>query len=255
MSRREPRSILITGASSGLGDALACAYARPGVHLALGGRDPARLREVTDHCLMTGAQVTDAAIDVTDSPAMAAWIQRADDRQPLDLVIANAGISARTAGTGDPERRIQAIFSVNLAGVVNSLLPAIRLMQARGQGQLAIMSSLAGFIALPDAASYCASKAAVRVWGEGLRGALAAEGIAVTVICPGYIKTPMTAGAGLWMPLAMEADAAAALIKRRLARAPARIAFPWPLYAAVRLFGLLPAALATRLLAAQARET
>jgi short-subunit dehydrogenase len=242
MPARPPpyRSILITGASGGIGTALAVAFAAPGVHLALGGRDQARLEDVVERCRRTGAGAESARVDVTDREAMAAWVLAVDRAAPLDLVIANAG----TAGPGDyggPEAA-RTIFAVNLDGVLNTIEPIVPTMSARGHGHLALMSSLAGFRGLPTAPAYCASKAAVRIWGEGQRGRLGRQGIAVSVICPGFVRTPMTAGNRFPMPLIMSPERAAAIIRRGLLRRRARIAFPLPLYS-------LPAGAADRWLA------
>jgi short-subunit dehydrogenase len=241
------RSILITGASGGIGAALALAFAAPGVDLALGGRDQARLDEVAERCRRAGASARSARVDVTDREAMAAWLLAADARAPLELVIANAG-TAGPGGLGGPEAA-RMIFAVNLEGVVNTILPILPAMTARGRGQLALMSSLAGFRGLPSAPAYCASKAAVRVWGEGLRGRLGRQGIAVSVICPGFVRTPMTAGNPFPMPLIMTPERAAAIIRRGLVRRRARIAFPRLMYWGVRLFQALPAGAVDRWLA------
>jgi short-subunit dehydrogenase len=241
------RSILITGASSGIGTALALEFATPGVELALGGRDRARLERVAERCRQAGALARSAEVDVTDRETMAAWLLEADRTAPLDLVLANAG-TAGPGGLSGPEAA-RAIFAVNLDGVVNTILPVLPAMTARGRGQLALMSSLAGFYGLPSAPAYCASKAAVRVWGEALRGRLGRRGIAVSVICPGFVRTPMTAGNRFPMPLIMTPERAAAIIRRGLARRRARIAFPLPLYWGVRLLQALPAGLADRWLA------
>jgi short-subunit dehydrogenase len=113
-------------------------------------------------------------------------------------------------------------------------------MTGRGRGQVAIVSSLASFRGTPQSAAYCASKAAVRVWGEGLRGRLLRKGVLVSVVCPGFVATPMTAGNRFPMPMVMTADKAAAVIARGLAKARARIAFPIPMYLGVRLFAAMP---------------
>ena len=126
-----PRSILITGASSGLGEALARAYAGPGVTLALSGRDGRRLEAVAEACRALAAEVTAEVVDVTERDAMGRWIEAADDARPLDLVIANAGISAGTGGTDDPEAQARAIFAVNLTGVLNTVHPVVARMRAR----------------------------------------------------------------------------------------------------------------------------
>jgi short-subunit dehydrogenase len=248
---RDPTSILITGASGGIGAELARAYARPGTHLALTGRDARRLQQVGGDCRSVGAAVTTAIRDVTDADGLRTWIAAVDEDHPLDLVIANAGISGGTGGGtvgGGDLTRTRAIFAVNLDGVINTVMPIIGPMRRRGAGQIAIMSSLAGLGGFPGAPAYCASKAAVRIWGEALRGALAGAGIVVTVICPGFIRTPMTAANTFPMPLIMDAEAAARLIKRRLARQPARIAFPWPLYFGAWLAGALAPRFTERLL-------
>jgi short-subunit dehydrogenase len=237
-----PRSILITGASSGIGAALARRYARPGNHLALGGRDPGRLAATAAACREAGACVTVHSVDVTDRGAMADWISGIDDEAPLDLVIANAGTAGRHLPDG-PERT-RAIFAVNLEGMLYTIKPAAAAMARRGSGHLALMSSLASFYGAPGSAAYCASKGAVRLLGEALRQRLARNGIVVSVICPGFVRTPMNAGVRPRLPLTMSAERAAAIIERGLARGKARIAFPFVAYVAVRLLAALPPDLA-----------
>lgn len=245
---RDPKSILITGASSGIGAALARAYAGPEVHLALAGRDEGRLEAVAAACRAAGAATVTAVIDVTARDAMARWVAEVDRALALDLVIANAGISAGTGWLTESEAQARRILAVNLEGVMNTVLPALDGLRARRRGQIAILSSLAGYRGIPGAPAYCASKAAVKVWGEALRGHLAAEGVGVTVVCPGFVKSGMTAVNRYPMPFLMEVDRAAALIRRGLARNKARIAFPWPLAAAVWLLTALPPALTDPLL-------
>ena len=248
MHAKEPGAILITGASSGIGTALAGAYARPGAFLALAGRDRRRLEAVAGACRDGGARVTAETVDVTDRAAMARWVGDTDDGHPLDLVIANAGISAGTGGQGEDEEQTRALFAVNMDGVLNTVLPVIPRMRARKHGQIAVMSAVAAFRGLPGAPAYSASKAAVKAYGEGLRGWLAADGVRVSVICPGFVETPMTAGNPYPMPFLMQADRAAALIRRGLARDKARIAFPRPLYWALWLLGALPPSITDPLL-------
>ncbi len=230
------RSILITGASSGIGAALAESYARKGVTLAISGRNSRRLEAVARACSKLGATVNARVIDVTGRDDMARWIEAVDVKDPLDLVIANAGIS----GGGDDQEKIRDIFAVNLAGVLNTILPAISLMRDRGRGQIAIMSSLTGYRGLPSAPAYSASKAAVKAYGEALRGELAAAGIKVSVICPGFVESRITAKNRFPMPLIMTADKAARIIKRGLAANKARISFPRSLASAMWLLSALP---------------
>ena len=143
------------------------------------------------------------------------------------------------------------MLAINVDGVMNTVLPAIEAMLAREpkqpdgkstttRGQIAIMSSLASFRGFPGAPSYCASKAAVRTYGEAMRGELHHHGIEVNVICPGYIRSRMTARNKFPMPMLMDADRAARKIRRALRRNRGRIAFPWPMYFLVRLIAGLP---------------
>lgn len=246
-----PRSVLITGASSGIGLALALHYAAPGIALFLSGRDERRLAAAADACHGKGADVRESLVDVTDRAAMKKWVCACDDAAPLGLVIANAGISGGTGGsqeTGEPEGQAKTIFDVNVGGVLNAIDPVIPRMAGRGRGQIAIMSSLASFSGWPGSPAYSASKGAVRLYGEALRGALAPKGIRVNVVCPGFVRTPMTAVNGYKMPFMMDADRAARLTAEGLAANRARIAFPWQTYLIAGTIGLLPPALALRLL-------
>jgi len=235
-----PKHILITGASSGIGAALAELYAEPGVRLSLHGRNTERLEQTAVSARQRGAVAFAKPGDVTNAEAMAAWIGECDASQPLDLVIANAGISAGTGGGLETPAQARTILNVNLDGVLNTVQPAVSLMAARRHGQIAIMSSLASFYGFPGAPAYCASKAAVRIFGEALRGEWAEKGAEVSVICPGFIKTPMTDVNRFPMPFIMTTERAARIIRRGLNRNQARIAFPFPMYALVRLLAALP---------------
>lgn len=237
---RNPRSILITGATSGIGAALARDYAAPGVRLVLSGRNAERLEAVAADARAAGADVEAEIVDVTDAEATARWVEAADDAVPLDLAIANAGISGGTFGGGESVARASAIFATNMNGVVNTLHPAAERMVARGQGQVVIVSSMAGFRGIPGAPAYSASKAAARAWGDAMRGRLKPKGVTVSIVCPGFVRTPMTDVNQYRMPMLMEVDKAASLISRRLARGDALIAFPWPVHMFVRLMAALP---------------
>lgn len=236
-----PQTILITGASSGLGASLALCYAAPGVMLFLGGRDRDRLDKIAAECRQKGAIAETAQVDVTDRAAMEQWVLAADDRQNLTLVIANAGISGGTGGKlGETAEQTRMIFAANLDGVLNCLLPIIPRLRARRSGQIAIMASLAGFRGMPSAPAYAASKAAVKVWGEGVRGWLARDNVGVSVICPGFVATAMTAPNKFPMPFLLKADQAARIMRAGIDANRARIAFPWPLAFIVWLLAALP---------------
>jgi short-subunit dehydrogenase len=266
----EPRSILITGASSGIGRALALHYAGAGTFLALSGRDSGRLATVAQACRARGADVATETVDVRNRDAMSAWISGVDEEHPLDLIVANAGVSGGTGDAGDPqagdpqagnpqageeEAQVREIFAVNLSGVLNTVWPALPSLRARSRGQIAIISSLAGFIGLPGAPAYGASKAAVRSYGEGLRGWLAGEGIRVSVVCPGFVESRITAQNTFPMPFFMTAEKAAAIIARGLARNQGRIAFPWPMALTMGLLNALPAEWASRLMRRAPKKT
>jgi short-subunit dehydrogenase len=237
------KTILITGASSGIGAALAKHYAAEGKNLFLGGRDAERLKAIAESCERRGAVVQSKVLDVTNQSAMTEWIEACDALHSLDLVIANAGISGGTGGNpvaGELVSQARKIFDVNVMGVLNTIEPILPRMMERGTGQIAIMASLAGFAALSGAPAYSASKSAVRVYGEALRGAVKHTGVKINVICPGFIESRMTDANDFPMPLMMTAERAAGIMADGISKNKGRIAFPWVMYAAVGAMGLLP---------------
>jgi len=233
--------IVITGASSGIGEALALDYAAPDITLGLSGRDETRLANVANACRTRGAVVQARTLDATDRAAMAAWLTAFDDAHPVDLLIANAGVSL---SQNDPRLesfdKVRRTMAINLDGVLNTVEPLLGRMMKRRQGQIGLVSSLAGFFGRPSSASYNASKAAVRVWGESIRFPLAKDNIGVSVICPGYVTSPMTDSLAGAKPFLVSTSRASRIIRYELARNRARIAFPLPLKAAVWLANLLP---------------
>ncbi|WP_020594051.1 SDR family NAD(P)-dependent oxidoreductase [Kiloniella laminariae] len=236
----DPKTIFITGASSGIGAALAENYAGSGVMLYLTGRDRLRLDEISARCQARGAKVQALQLDVRDADACATAIEEANRASRLDLVIANAGISGGTGAKGESAAQTREIMDINVIGVMNTVLPAIAVFKASGGGQIAIVSSLASFKGLPSAPAYCASKAAVRSWGEGLRGALKRDSIRLSVITPGFVVSRITDANRFPMPFLMTGEKAAGIIARGLRRNKPRIAFPLPMYLAVLVFSWLP---------------
>lgn len=236
----QPGAVLLTGASSGIGRELALLYAAQGCVLHLAGRDEARLEETAAACRRLGAEVTARVVDVRDAAAMADWVQGADRAGGLDLVIANAGTYLAAEEEADaPAEAVRAVFDVNVQGVLNTVLPAIPGLRARRRGQIALMSSLAGFRGMAMMPSYCGSKAAVRVWGESLRRRLAADNVGVTVVCLGHVRTPICRAEG---PDVLEAPAAAQIIARGVALNRPRIAYPLSAYGRSLLVSALPPA-------------
>ncbi len=237
-----PKRVWITGASSGIGRALALHYARDGVFLALSGRNEARLQDVARACEEKGAQVEVVLLDVTSREEMIRYGQTLSSAGVPDLVIANAGISGGTgaAPDGEPLDQMFEIFDVNLTGVLNTVAAILPHMLKDNKGQIALMSSLAGFSGWPGSPSYSASKGAVRLYGEALRGSLQNTNVRVSVICPGFIRTPMTDVNKFHMPFLMDAEQSAKIICHGLQKNKVRIAFPWPTYVFSGFLGLLP---------------
>lgn len=236
------QSILITGAAGGIGREVSLAYAEPGVRLFLGDIAAPRLEEVTAACQERGAEAEGTLVDVTRRQDMAEWILGADAQRPLDLVISLAGISKGTIKREETIEDIRTVLAVNLEGLLNTIEPVLPLFRERRRGQLAFTSSYAGFRGFPVAPSYCATKAAIRVYGEGLRARLNREGVGVSVIIPGFVKTPMTDANPYFMPFRISAEKAALIIKRGLAQNKPRIRFPRPIPLVVHFLSLLPPA-------------
>lgn len=237
-----PRSILITGASSGIGRALAREYAAAGVRLTLVGRDAARLEAIATECRARGAEVEIGQVDVRDRQGMHDFLRATDAKHPLDLVVANAGINTGLpsgALAEDPEA-VRGIFAINLLGVFNTVEPVIEPMASRGKGVIAMTGSIAAIRGLPYSPSYCATKAAVHLYAESLRGTLARKGVAVSLIVPGFVHTALNEKLVAPKPLAMTDDRAARIIRRGLDRRKANIVFPRLLYWGARLTTVLP---------------
>jgi short-subunit dehydrogenase len=248
MKRQAPKTILISGASSGLGAELARLYASQPVTLLLTGRDALRLRAVALACTARGADVHYLCADIRDADTLHQWIVEHDRRQPIDLVIANAGVSGGPRDGFEPLTQVTKIISCNVQGVMNTIHPLISRMATRQSGQIAIISSLAGFLPLPGAPAYAASKAAVKTYGLALRLAMAKHKVAVNVICPGFVDTPMTRVNPYKMPWLMKVEDAAVKIRQGLLQDKAIIAFPWQLATLVRLGAVLPFWLQKKLL-------
>lgn len=248
MERLTFRHALITGASSGIGRALAIALAPSGIRLSLCGRDIHRLNETASLCHALGGQADVCRIDVTDQTAMEDWICRCDAVIPLDLVIANAGVGGGH-GRDREETLGEAKFtaSVNLFGTMNTVYPALALMKSRKRGKIVLMSSLAGLFGLPQAPAYCASKSAIRSLGQSLRALAGPHGISISLVMPGFVETPMNRELECPKPFMIAADRAAHLILAGIVRNKAEIVFPVSLALAMRLLAVLPGKLAARL--------
>lgn len=242
------KSILITGASSGIGQAVALEFAKPGVHLTITGRNAERLDQLETLLINKGADVTALALDVVDRAGMTQMANDAENSHPFDLVIANAGIASSSNDDTPAEELIRDIFAVNLAGVLNTVLPVATLMRARGAGHIAIVSSIAGLRGLPTAPAYSASKVAVKAWGEAVRPQLAADGVGMTIIIPGFVESRITDANTFPMPFIMPAEKAAKIIVNGLQHRKRTIAFPWQMVWLMRILTMLPGPLFDKLL-------
>lgn len=239
------QTVLITGASSGIGEALALEYAAPETVLAITGRDTARLESVAAACRAKGAEVISFVGDVRDRERLSAWILDLDTRHPIDLVIANAGVIAGMTDAHVVEDADAAyeLLQINILGAANTVQPLIPRMIARKRGQIALMSSIAAYVPLAHAPSYSASKAAILNYGKSLRDALLPYGVQVSVICPGFVETRMSLAEKGPKPFIMGAAKAAKLIRAGLARNREIVTFPRFFSFITWLSGLLPSSI------------
>jgi len=250
-SPQVPSCLLITGATGGIGSALALEYARAGSRtLILQGRNAARLHEVAQACRRHGARVVTQVLDVRDHAALRAWLDAVSRAQAPDLVIANAGvnISIGAQPQGEAWSDVEQLLDVNVRAVLATVHGVLPLMRARASGQIALISSLAAWRGLPETPSYSASKAAIKVYGEAMREALAAGGVRVNVVMPGYVVSPMCAAMPGPKPFLWPADKAARVIRRGLQANRARISFPFPLNLGCFLLSVMPPAMSGRIL-------
>ncbi len=236
------RRIVLTGASGGLGRALAERLSGPGVALLLTGRDARRLEGAAAACRARGATVKLVQADVCDAAAMAAALGAFDAAAPVDLLVANAGVSSGTGPGGREETAAEArrVWEINVLGMLNTVDPLAGRMAARGAGTIALVSSMAALRPLPDMPAYSASKAAVRAYGAAQRGRLGPRGVCVCVICPGFVTSPMSARHMGAKPFEIGADRAAEIMARGLERGSPLITFPWPLALLTWLGARLP---------------
>ena len=248
--------VYITGASSGIGQALALRYHRAGCRLALVARREPELRLWADAQGIAPDQVAFYPADVCDSAAITAAGRACIAAQGLpDVVIANAGISVGmdTAELADLAV-MRATLETNVLGMAATFQPFVALMRQRGNGALVGIASVAGIRGLPGHGAYCASKAAVIAYCESLRGECRPFGVQVVTLAPGYIDTPLTRRNRYRMPFLMSADAFADRAFKHIA-AGARLRFvPWQMGVVAALLRALPGALLDRLLAGRPRK-
>jgi len=234
------RTALVTGASSGIGRGLALALAKRGTKVYAAARRRPELESLAAEAVSGLIRIVE--LDVADADHTEAVIRELDANDPLDLVVANAGIGGFTPGDKLDWPTVRRILQVDLMGAVATLCAATPGMIVRGRGHLAGVSSLAAFRGLPKNAAYSASKAGLSMFLESIRLDLVGTGVAVTTICPGFVRTPLTRDLGK-LPFIVEVDEAVTTILASLDKKDPVCAFPATQAVPMRTLGLLPPSL------------
>ncbi|HEY7611099.1 MAG TPA: SDR family NAD(P)-dependent oxidoreductase [Alphaproteobacteria bacterium] len=235
-------NVVITGASSGIGAALARLYAGHRARLLLIARDAARLARVAAECRARAAAVETASVDVRHRAELAAVLRDFDARHAIDVIVANAGVTSIL----EPEAAVesgedfQRVLETNLVGAFNTVGPVAERMAARGAGRIGLIGSLAGLRGLPYSPAYSASKAGLKAMGEAMRAKLRPHGVSLTIASLGFVVTPLDDGIESPKPWRMTPERAAARIAAAVAAGRAHVAFPLPLASATRFLAFLP---------------
>lgn len=240
--------VFLTGASSGIGEGLAIDLAKKGAILGLLARREDLLKSLAEKCEAVGGIARVFACDVLDEKGVfSAAESLRKEFGKIDIMIANAGIGGSNHAKNLTTAEVRKVVDVNLFGAVNAVTAVLPDMLAKGSGQLVAISSLAGFRGLPFSASYSASKAAMTNFFESVRLDVQNEGVAVTIIQPGFIETPLTSGRPNKMPFLMKLEDAIPYFVRAIEKKKKFSAFPWQLATFVRLGRIFPAWLYDRI--------
>ncbi|HYX42305.1 MAG TPA: SDR family NAD(P)-dependent oxidoreductase [Pyrinomonadaceae bacterium] len=240
--------VLITGASSGIGRALAVELAQRGAAVGLLARRLETLQEIVREIEATGGRAFALPADVTNADEVRAAAESLRARfGQIDMLIANAGVGGRIGSAEFDAQDVADVLQINVVGAANSVAAVLPEMRERGRGQLVAISSLAAYRGVPKSAPYCASKAALTAMFESLRLDLTGTGVDVSIIYPGFIKTPLTTGRHARMPYLMELDDAIQKIVRAIEQRRKSYAFPWQLASLVRLGLVMPVSLYDRI--------
>lgn len=248
--------VFITGASSGIGQALAWRFYQAGYRLALTARRTEEVKSWVSAMNMRASSYEIYSADVSDVTSIVAAGQACIASQGVpDVVIANAGISIGMDSAIRADLDVMArTFATNTLGVAATFHPFIDAMTQRGSGALVGIGSVAGIRGLPGHGAYCASKAAVIAYCESLRGELKASGVKVVTICPGYIDTPLTQKNSYSMPFLMRPEVFATQAFAAIEAGASYRVIPWQMSVVAKLLRLLPNALFDKALAGRARK-
>ncbi|MCD8494186.1 MAG: SDR family NAD(P)-dependent oxidoreductase [Alphaproteobacteria bacterium] len=231
----------VTGASTGIGRAAALRLAQQGWDVAATARSEDKLEDLAANLSAFKGRIFPYPGDVTDLAAMRAVVEKIEgDHGPIDLALLNAGGHFPDKPGCFSAEHFRKTFDLNVYGTAHCLEPVWERFRARQSGHVAIVASVAGFRGLPQALSYCPSKAALINLSECLALDGASYGIKVQVINPGFVKTPLTDKNKFPMPMLMDVNAAADVLVKGLSSDRFEINFPWPFVYAVKLMGMLP---------------
>ena len=242
MNYWKDKVVLLTGASSGIGEALAIEMSKRGAILGLLARREEKLNAIAKVIEDTGGKSRCFPCDVTEKEKVfAAAESLRKEFGKIDIMIANAGIG----GNNDETRRLEPdavakVININLLGAVNSVSAVLPDMLEKGSGQLVAISSLAGIRGLPKSAAYCASKSGMTTFFESVRLDVQNRGVSVTIIQPGFVKTPLTSGRENKMPFILELEDSVPLFLKAIERKKKFASFPWQLATIVRLAKVFP---------------
>ena len=236
--------VLISGASSGLGRQMAIDYSKNNSvsKLILLGRSEDKMAQTIS--MLSPKSFEHYCFDISNQAELSKVMSHILQNNKIDIAIANAGVSAGTLAGSEGIKQINTLISTNINGVVGLITPVIEQMikckTSKAMGKICLISSVAGLVSLPSSPSYSASKSFVKVYGDSIRAELKKHNIQVSVICPGYIKTPMTAVNKFKMPLLMSVENASHKIIKAIETGTGFIAFPFIMFAVVKLLGILP---------------
>jgi short-subunit dehydrogenase len=257
MTQNKTQNVIITGASSGIGESLAKHYAKSGAQLGLIARRADLLQRLQTEIVATGAPKPFVyGLDVRDANALKLAANDFVARVGApDIVIANAGVSRGTlTDIEDDLMAFQEVFDINVMGMVNTFHAFINPLRDAKNGTLVGIASVAGFRGIPGGGAYSASKAAAIKYCESLRVELRGSGVSVVTICPGYIRTPMTAVNKFKMPFLISVDDAAARFARAIAAKTSFTVIPWTMGIAARVLRMVPSWLYDRVFSRMPRK-